>query len=96
MTPDDLDLILAAREPIEASRDFAARTMAAVQRAAAEPPPRRFPWWRFAAGLVASGAMAGAGALLMARSAFGLELGYATAAVVVSLGLAAVPRVLAD
>jgi hypothetical protein len=106
MKPDDLDRILSWETPVEPSSDFAMHVMAAVRRQAAESPPRPFPWLRFAAGLAASGVMAAAGTVLVPRSESTLaalaasltpfaavtpELGYATAAVLVSLGLASLP-----
>ncbi len=107
MTPDDLDRILSSEDVLEPSSDFAADVMAAVRRQAAEPSPLRFPWFRFVAGLAASGTMAGAGTVLLLRSApvltamtaplaalgaFTPELGYAAAAALVSVGLASIPR----
>jgi hypothetical protein len=109
MTPDDLDRILSSEDFVEPSSDFAMDVMAAVRQQAAEPSPLRFPWFRFAAGVAASGVMAASGTVLLLRSGPALaamaaplthlasvtpELGYATAAVVVSLGLASLPRLL--
>jgi hypothetical protein len=107
MTPDDLDRILASEEPLEPSSGFAMNVMDAVRRQAAEPPPPPFPWSRFAAGLGACGVMAWTGSLVLPRFAAPLsvplaalgaiapQLGYAAAAVILSLGLAALPRLLA-
>jgi hypothetical protein len=65
MTPDDLDRILSSEDLLEPSSEFAMEVMAAVRRHAAEPSPLLFPWFRFAAGLAASGAMAVAGTVLL-------------------------------
>jgi hypothetical protein len=109
MTPDDLDRILSSEDLLEPSSDFAMDVMAAVRRHASEPTPLPFPWFRFVAGLAASVGMAAAGTVLLllftpalvamtvplaALGAFTPELGYATAVVLVSLGLASVPRLL--
>ena len=58
---DDLDPILSKEEAPVPSRDFVAQVMAAVQQAAGEPPPLRFPWRRFALGIVACAVWAFAG-----------------------------------
>jgi hypothetical protein len=109
MTPDDLDRILSTDDNLEPSSDFVMSVMAAVRLPDAEPPALTFPWLRFTAGLTASGVMAAAGTTLLLRSGTALttvtaplaqlaavapELGYAAAAVLLSLGLASVPRLL--
>ena len=109
MTPDDLDRMLSSEELLEPSSGFAMDVMAAVRRQAAEPAPVRFPWFRFVAGLAASLVTAAAGTMLLqlyapalaamtaplaALGAVTPALGYATAAVLVSLGLATLPRLL--
>ena len=109
MMPDDLDRILSSEDLLEASSGFTANVMEAVRRQASEPPPLRFPWLRFATGLVACGVMAMTGTVLMPRlettfaamitpltplGAVLPELGYAAAALLVSLGLAIAPRLL--
>jgi hypothetical protein len=110
MTPDELERILSAEDGLEPSSGFAAGVLAAVRRPGAATPPLRFPWLRFAAGVAASGVMAVAGTVLLLRSGPALAtvtaplaplaaaapvFGYATAAVVLSLGLASVPWLLA-
>jgi hypothetical protein len=105
MTPDDLDRILSSEDVLEPSSNLAVDVMAAVCRPA-EPPARTFPWLRFAAGLAASVTMAAAGTVLLPRSApvlapvaarlaplaaFAPDFGYAAAAMLVSLGVAAIP-----
>jgi hypothetical protein len=109
MTPDELDGILSSEDLLEPSSQFAMEAMAAIRRQASQPPPLRFPWFRFVAGLAASGVTAVAGTVLLLRSTRALpaiavplaqlagvspEVGYATAAVLVSLGLASLPRCL--
>jgi hypothetical protein len=106
MTPDDLDRILSSEDFLEPSSGFGSNVMDAVRRQAAEPPPLRFPWGRFATGLAACGVMAGAGTVLLLRGeptfpvlaaplvALLPKLGYAAAALLVSLGLGALPRML--
>jgi hypothetical protein len=110
MTQDELDRILAGEDPLEPSSAFAMDVMAAVRRLAEEPPPLRFPWLRFIAGLAALSVMAAAGAVLLLWfgpalkpmtapltqiAAVAPELGYAAAAVLLSLGLVTLPRLLA-
>jgi hypothetical protein len=107
MKPDDLDRILSSEEFLEPSSGFGSNVMDAVRRQAEEPPPLPFPWGRFATGLAACSVMAGAGTILLLRGettfpavaapllAVLPKLGYATAALVVSLGLGALPRLLA-
>jgi hypothetical protein len=110
MTPDDLDRILSSEDLIEPSSSFAMNVMDSVRRQAAEPPPLRFPWFRFALGLAACSVMAGAGTVLLLQfettfaaiasplaplTGVAPELGYATAALLVSLGCVFLPRLLA-
>lgn len=104
MTPEELDHILSSDETLEPSSNFALRVMAAVHREAAEPPPIRFPWVRFGAGVAASGAMAMAATSLLERlepslgavdlplSSVAPELCYAMAVVLIVGGLALIPR----
>ena len=102
MTPEELDRILGSDEALDASPRFAGNVMTRVRREAEAPAPLRFPWWRFAAGLVGSGGMAVGGAVLLSPlevlasppPATVLAIVYAFAMLVVSLGAAAVPRVL--
>lgn len=65
MTPEELDRILAAEEPLRASSGFRERVMAAV---ATEPHVVRFPWLRFSIGVASSGVCGGAGTWLLAGS----------------------------
>jgi hypothetical protein len=110
MTPDDLDRILSSQDDLEPSSGFANKVMAAACRLDAEPPALTFPWFRFAAGVAASVVMAAAGTVLLLRSgpvlisvtaplaplaAVAPEFGYATAAVLLSLGFASLPRLFA-
>ena len=101
MTPDELDRILSSDDSVEPSPDFARKVMESVRRAAVEPPPLSFPWFRFSMGL--------AGCLVAARSGTALlqglkaslpplasfsgapEVGMAILAVVLSLAIASVP-----
>jgi hypothetical protein len=109
MTPEDLDRILSSEDLLEPSKRFAMDLMTEVRRHVAESTPVPFPWFRFVAGLAASVVMAAAGTILLPLPAPALagitaplaalgmvtpELGYAAAAVLVSLGLASVPRLL--
>ncbi|HEY1342114.1 MAG TPA: hypothetical protein VGF59_31615 [Bryobacteraceae bacterium] len=109
MTPEDLDRILSSEDLLQPSSGFAMDVMAAARRQAAEPAPLPFPWFRLAAGLAASLVIAAAGTVLLllyapalatltgplaALGVFMPELGYATAAALVTLALVAVPRLL--
>jgi hypothetical protein len=102
MTPEELDQILSADETPELSPGFAGTVMARVHRQTEEPAPLRFPWLRFTAGIAASGGMAFGGTVLLSHSdAFAASvpatvpaIAYAFAMLLVSLGVAAVPRVL--
>ena len=49
---DELDRVLSREPEIEPSQVFARSVMAAVNRAAAEPPPIPFPWRRALPGMV--------------------------------------------
>lgn len=103
---DDLERILSAEDSVEPSAGFTSVVMAAVHRQAAEPP-LPFPWFRFAALLVACLVMAATGAVLLLRAETALasiptalapllalapELGYAAAVTLVGLGIAYLPR----
>ena len=102
MTPEELDRILSSEQTLEPSCGFARNVMASVRREAEEPAPLRFPWWRFAAGVAASGGMAvGATVLLVQSDVLAAPahpavpaIAYAFAMLLVSLGIAAVPHVL--
>ena len=102
MTPEELDRILSSDTTLEPSSGFARNVMASVRREAEEPAPLRFPWWRFAGGIAASGGMAAGGMVLLSHTEAltvpppdaVLAIVYAFAILLVSLGIAAVPRVL--
>jgi hypothetical protein len=109
MTPDDFDRILSSQDDLEPSSGSANKVMAAC-RLHAEPPALTFPWFRFGAGVAASVVMAAAGTVLLQRSgpvpisvtaaaaslaAVAPVFGYATVAVLLSLGFASLPRLLA-
>ena len=57
---DDLERLLSKDDALVPSSGFASSVMDAVQRAADEPPPLRFPWWRFIVGVVGCVVWAGA------------------------------------
>ena len=102
MTPEELDHILSSTDGLEPSRGFAQKVMVSVHREADQPAPLQFPWGRFAAGIVASFGAGTAGTVLLLQSdvlsaptpAIVPAATYAFAVLLVSLGLAAVPRVL--
>jgi hypothetical protein len=109
MTPEELDRILSSEDLLEPSSDFTVDVMARIYLQAAEPSPLSFPWFRVVTGLAASCVMAAAGAVLLLRIGPALtatvaplaqlgavtpELGYATAAVLTSLAVAVLPRML--
>jgi hypothetical protein len=64
---DELDRILSSEPPLAPSSGFARGVMEAVRREAEEPPPLRFPWARFAIGLLACCGVAAAGTVLAAQ-----------------------------
>ncbi len=107
MTPGEIDRILSSEDMLTPSSNFVTETMAAIRQQASEPSYLPFPWFRFAAGLVASGGMAATGTVILSRvepvwgalaaplaqlGRVAPELGYAAAAILVSLGLAFLPR----
>jgi hypothetical protein len=102
MTPEELDRILSSDDRLEPSSDFAKNVMLSLRREADEPAPLRFPWWRFASGIAASGGIASGATVLLLQwdvLAAPVHVGvpaivYAFAMLLVSLGIAAVPRVL--
>lgn len=102
MTPEELDRILSSETAPEPSAGFATNVMKSVRREAEEPAALRFPWGRFAAGIAASGAMAVCGTVLLLQSDILAAAApgpvpaivYSFAMVLVSLGVAAVPRVM--
>jgi hypothetical protein len=109
MTPDDLDRILASDAILQPSPAFSRKVMAAV-RHEASTPALSFPWVRFGIGIGASSLMAAAATALFTGSApsapavmdvmapvaaLAPELACAVAAVIIGIGIAAVPRVLA-
>jgi hypothetical protein len=105
---DDLDRVLLTEEPLAPSSGFAAAVMDSVHAAAAAPPPLPFPWARFAAGVIACGVWAAAGAVLIATIDFSAlaivsetaeplraaapEIGYAAAAAVACFTLLGLQR----
>src|SRR5262249_46858693 len=102
MTPDELDRILRSEDLLEPSSGFATNVMDAVRRQLAEPLAPRFPWIRFASGLLAGGVMALTGTILLSQSevtvvalaplgAIVPEIGYATAVLLMSFGLTSLP-----
>jgi hypothetical protein len=109
MTADDLEGILASDDTLEPSSGFAASVMGAVRGEAVERPSIPFPWWRFALGVAACVALAGGGSLWLAQAGpvlraaaarfaplapAGPALGYAALAVILSLVLSRLPRIL--
>jgi hypothetical protein len=109
MTMDDLDRILGSEDGLEASSGFVASVMGAVRGEAEERPAIPFPWGRFAVGAAACVVLAAAGTELVVRAepvlrvvaaplaplaAAGPTLGYAALAVIASLGLTRLPRLL--
>jgi hypothetical protein len=108
MTPDELDRILSAADPLEPSAGFTLAVMRSVQAEAAEPLPVPFPWVRFAVGLLACGVLAASGSLLAVRSEATLvalvatlsaalpvaELGYAAMGLLAALAVASLPHLL--
>jgi hypothetical protein len=69
MTPEDLDRILSLERPPGAFIRLAMDVMSTARRQAAESSRLQFPWFRFVAGLAASGGMAAGGTVLLLRSA---------------------------
>jgi hypothetical protein len=65
---DDLERILAQPEEVEPSSGLTDTVMRAVLRESATPPPIRFPWFRFAAGM-------GSALLLVVATAVAVWLG---------------------
>lgn len=68
MTTDELDRILGSDELLAPSAGFAAAVMDRVGQDASQPAPLRFPWGRFLAGLLACGAVAASGTVLLLRN----------------------------
>jgi len=109
VTTDEIDGILSSEPGLEPSSGFVRAVMDAVHEDAGAPP-LPFPWRRFALGVVACGAVAVAGTMAGPQLSAGLaalaqplaplaavapELGYAAIALVVSLAIARLPRLLA-
>jgi hypothetical protein len=106
MLQDDLDQILSSDDTVEPSSGFARSVMDAVRREAAEPALSPFPWLRFALGIAGSGGMAATGTVVLLHSEAALaelvaplataapELAYAAAALLITLGVLFVPRLL--
>ena len=103
----DLESILASDDSLEPSSGFARGVMEAVGRQAAEPPPMRFPWRRFALGIAACLVSAAAGAEVLGKAAPALAalaapfapaaplLACGALAAAAGLALARLPRALA-
>jgi hypothetical protein len=103
---DELERAL-AEDSIQPSSGFTASVMAKVRLAATEPPPLRFPWGRFALGLVSCAIFAGAATALTTEAATAWivvattlspltpaapQLVYATLGLALSLALSRLPR----
>ena len=110
MTPEQIDQILSATDSLKPSSGFIGNVMNSARRQASEPPPPRFPWVRIAMGLTgcvgiaASGtvltvsfepALAAMAAPLAPLASLAPEFCYVMAAVLVGLGVASLPRLLA-
>ena len=110
MSPDEIDRILSSRDRIEPASGFTTAVMEGVRRQAAEPPSLGFPWYRFTVGAIACIVLAAAGTVVVLRSAVSLSgllaplaplaaagpaVGKAALAVLASLTLARLPRLLA-
>jgi hypothetical protein len=111
MTADDLDRILSAEDSLEPSAGFATNVLEAVRRQASAPPALRFPWLRFTLGLISCLVMAASGSAILWKLTPALvtlatplasldelapEICWAIGAVVVSLGIASIPRLRAE
>ena len=109
MRTDELDRILSSEQSLEPSSGFAAAVMDAVRLQASEPTPLPFPWGRFALGLAACVVLAATGTTLALQTeamlaalvvplaplaAVAPELGYVALALLGSLAIARLPRVL--
>ena len=68
MTPEELDRILSSEETLEPSSGFASKSWLPCAGRLKQPAPLRFPWWRFAAGIAASGGMAVGATVLLLQS----------------------------
>jgi hypothetical protein len=101
MTPEDIDRILSSDDMLEPASGFVSNVMDRVVHHADEPPPQRFPWLRFAFGIISCLIVAASGTILAPRleqSLIGLfaplaslsriepELAYAAAAAIFSFG----------
>jgi hypothetical protein len=107
MTPEDIDRILSSEDMLEPASGFVSSVMDRVRSQADEPPPQRFPWLRFAFGLISCLVVAASGTLLAPRlehflialcaplaslSGIEPELGYAVAAAIFSFGFISYQR----
>jgi hypothetical protein len=105
--PDELDQILRSDEIIEPSPGFVSAVMRAVYRESTGLPPLRFPWSRFAIGVAACVLMTGSAGILWSRveispprvlihlaslNSILPQLAYATATILITLVLLALPR----
>jgi hypothetical protein len=91
---DEIERILSSDEHLTPPPDFTARVLDSVHRAAAEPPPLRFPYGRFGLGVAACGLVAHAATSIVIQTGFqnaladrlapvGPDIGYAAAALAV-------------
>jgi len=107
MTPEDIDRILSSDDMLEPASGFASDVMDRVRCQPDESPQQRFPWLRFAFGLIGCLIVAVSGTVLAPRleqflmglfaplaslRGFGPELGYAIAAAILSFGFIAYQR----
>ena len=68
-TPDNLDRILSAEAPLQASSGFAASVMDRIRDEASAPAPIPFPWQRFLPAFMLAGAVLLGCAILLIRAA---------------------------
>ena len=108
MTANDIERALAGDDSIAPSSGFASAVRAAVASAETEAPPLRFPWLRLALGIAACVVVAASLTVLAHRVAPPLieavpvraltpllqPIGYAALAVLLSLALLRLPRLL--
>ncbi len=95
MTPDDLDRILAAEEPLVPSSGFAAAVMEQVHEVASTPPPLPFPWRRFLPALFSVSMLAGLCGWLMGQP-LAREMGTSLTALSAALASPRVPVALSE
>jgi hypothetical protein len=101
MTPEDINEILSSDDMLEPPSGFVSNVMDRVLRHDEEPPPQRFPWLRFAFGIISCLVLAASATVLPPRleqsllelraplgylSGITPELAYAAASVIFSFG----------